>query len=84
MNYIKQEPTAFDAHGHWNTKHTVSISLTEALALMELIDKAYPEAFTQEKGGSKWRFGKVNYNELPDIHLQSVVKVLTEILDREP
>lgn len=83
MKYIKQEQTAFDAHGHWSTRHTVSMSLEEALSLMELIDKAYPKAFNHEKGG-KWRFGKMNYNELPDIHLQSIVKVLTEILDREP
>lgn len=83
MKYIAQEKTTFDAHGHWNTKHTVSMSLNEALAIVELIDKAYPEAFTHEKGG-KWRFGKVRYNELPDIHLQSIVKVLEQILDKDP
>jgi hypothetical protein len=83
MKYIAQEETRFDAHGHWNTRHTVSMSLEEALSLMELIDKAYPKAFNHEKGG-KWRFGKVNYNELPDIHLQSIVEVLEQILDKDP
>ena len=83
MKYIRQEETAFDMHGHWDTKHTVSMSLNEALSLMDLIDKAYPKAFNHERGG-KWKFGKVNYNELPDINLQSIVKVLEQILDRDP
>lgn len=82
MRYIKQEETAFDSHGHWNTKHMVSISLNEALEIMMLIDKAYPNAFTHE--GGKWRFGKVNYNELPNTNMQAIVKVLEEILDKEP
>lgn len=55
MKYIRQEETAFDSHGHWNTKHMVSISLNEALEIVELIDKAYPNAFTHK--GGKWRFG---------------------------
>ena len=83
MKYIKQEVTAFDMHGHWNTRHTVSISLNEALSLMDLIDKAYPKAFNHERGG-KWRFGKVTYDELPNTNMQSIVKVLEIILDKEP
>ena len=83
MKYIKQEETAFTPHGHWNTKHTGSISLDEALEIMMLIDKVYPNAFTHERGG-KWRFGKVNYNELPNTNMQAIVKVLEEILDKEP
>ena len=83
MKYIKQEETAFDMHGHWDTKHIVSISLNEAIAIMDLIYKAYPNAFIRDRGG-KWKFGKVNYNELPDISIQSIVKVLEQILDKEP
>lgn len=83
MKYIKQEPTVFDAHGHWNTMHTVGTSLNEALALMDLICKAYPSAFTHNRG-DKWIFGKVDYNKIPDINIQSIAKVLEQILDKEP
>lgn len=83
MRYIKQEKTTFDAHGHWNTKHEVSVSLNEALAIMDLIYKSYPNAFTHNRG-DKWIFGKVDYNKIPDIHIQSIAKVIEQILEIEP
>lgn len=67
MKYIKKETTNFDAHGHWNTNHTISMSLNDACALMQLLDKQYPEAFTHE--GTNWKFGNVIYENLPNTNL---------------
>ncbi len=83
MKYIKKETTNFDAHGHWNTNHTISISLNDACALMQLLDKQYPEAFTHEKG-TGWVFGKVIYDKIPDTCLQAIVKTLETVLNSEP
>lgn len=82
MKYIKQEETVCTPYGHCNTNHMVSISLYEAIEIMDLIDKAYPNVFSHE-GGILVLY-KVNYNELPNTYMQAIVEVLEKILDKEP
>lgn len=48
MEYMKQKETRFDAHGHWNTVHDAEITLDDALAMIDCIEKQYPEAFTHK------------------------------------
>ena len=82
VKYIKQDRTAFSAHGHWNTIHTVSITLNDALDILNLIDSVYPNAFTHE--GTNWKFGNVIYENLPNTNLQSIVMTLETILNSKP
>lgn len=81
MRLIKQKQTRYDSHGHWNTVHDAEITLNDALAILECIDKAYPDAFTHT--GGKWKFGAAIYDALP-VHLHESVKILMQIADAEP
>ncbi|MBR1765350.1 MAG: hypothetical protein IJ746_08160 [Ruminococcus sp.] len=81
MKYIKQEETAFTPHGHWNTLHTVVMSRKDALEILDMIDKAYPNAFIRKDG--MWHFEDENYNALP-VNVQSIVQVLETILNSTP
>ena len=81
MEYMKQKETRFDAHGHWNTVHDAEITLDDALAMIDCIEKQYPEAFTHK--GGKWAFGTVDYDKIPYL-LRKVVSVLVTITDAEP
>lgn len=81
MKHMKQKQTRFDAHGHWNTVHECELTLTDALVILECIDKAYPEAFTHT--GGKWKFGAAITDRLP-VTLREPVKTLMLIVEAEP
>lgn len=81
MKHIQQKQTRFDAHGHWNTVHDAEITLNDALAILECIDTAYPDAFTHT--GGKWKFGAAIPEKLP-YSLHEIVKTLMIIIEAEP
>lgn len=81
MEYLKQDSTKFDAHGHWNTVHDIRISLNDALALLECIAAQYPDAFTHT--GGKWRFGAAIPENLP-FDLRKPVEIFMKIAEMEP
>ena len=45
MEYMKKKETRFDAHGHWNTVHDAEITLDDALAMIDCIEKQYTHCF---------------------------------------
>lgn len=81
MQYLKQCETRFDSHGHWNTVHTVEITLQDALAVLKELAKAYPAAF---HANAWWKIGAVNLEELNDPTLQEVCAILEKIVNAKP